>query len=96
MNQLYSSYNFNKNKYFFYHSLSITFFSPLVSLYQNTILYNISNKNKVFVKNIRYLPHIFPQQVLFRYGLLHASTICKDNLSTASAFGLIGILLIAM
>lgn len=91
MDQLYN-FNFNKEKNFFYHSLSISCFSPLTSLYQNTRLYNIANKNKIFMKNIKYLPHIFPQQVLFRYGLLHASTLCKDNFSTVSAFGLIGIL----
>ena len=91
MDKLYN-FNFNKEKKFFYHSLSISCFSPLTSLYQNTRLYKMNNKNTLFIKNIKYLPNIFPQQVLFRYGLLHASTFCKDNFSQLSAFGLIGIL----
>ena len=91
MNQIYN-YNFNKEKYFFYHSLSITCFSPLTSLYQITHLYNLPNKNIVFLENSKYIYRIFPQQVLFRCCQLHASTFCKDNFSPLFAFGIIGIL----
>ena len=79
--------DFHKEYNFLLHSLTITAFSPLASLYQTSTLFN-----KPFLKNIRLVPNILPQQCLLRYGQLHVSTLCKDNLSPIAAFGTIGIL----
>ena len=49
-------------------------------------------KSSTFFRNTKYIPHIFPQQILFRYGQLHASTLCKENISPIPTFGIIGIL----
>ena len=94
-------FDFKREKCFLSHSISMTFFSPLSSLYQITQLYNLDQKrglvklhNSPFVQNIKYIPRIFPQQVLLRYGQLHLSTLCKqqEEIPTVVAFGIIGIL----
>ena len=82
--------NLKRERCFLYHASSMTLFSPLSSLYQTTRLFNL--KSSTFFRNIRYIPHIFPQQILFRYGQLHVSTLCKENISPIPAFGIIGIL----
>lgn len=82
--------NWKRERSFLYHASSMTLFSPLSSLYQTTVLFNLKLSN--FFKNIRYVPNIFPQQVILRYGQLHVSTLCRDNISPIPAFGIIGIL----
>ena len=72
---------------FIKHSVVLTMFSPLASLYQTTSLFN-----KPFWTNTRLVPFIFPQQIFLRYGQLHLSTLSKENVSPIAAFGLIGIL----
>ena len=94
-------FNLKREKCFLSHSISMTFFSPLSSLYQITQLYNLNQKQGLvklhrspFVQNIKYIPRIFPQQVLLRYGQLHLSTFCKqqEQIPSIIAFGIIGIL----
>ena len=88
-----------KEKCFIKHSACISFFSPMSSLYQISKLYTIPKNNSShlifrspFMKNIKYIPNIFAQQVLFSYAQLHAATFCKDQLSPVFAFGSIGII----
>ena len=81
---------FEKERCILFHSTALTFFSPLSSLYQITRLHNINNR--VLLKNMRYIPNIFPQQVLMRYGQSHIATECNDHLNPIFAFGIIGIL----
>ena len=84
------TFGFEKERCILFHSTGLTFFSPLSSLYQVTRLYNLGNH--ILLKNIRYIPNIFPGQVLMRYGQSHIATECKDHLNPLPAFGLIGIL----
>ena len=77
----------DKEKGFLFHSLSVTLFSPLASLYQTSTLFN-----KPFLPNLKFVPRIFPQQIGLRYGQIYLSTECKNYLSPTCAFGLIGVL----
>jgi hypothetical protein len=86
----YTSMFFEKERCILFHSTALTFFSPLSSLYQITRLHNL--ENRVLFRNMRYLPHIFPQQVLMRYAQSHIATECKEHLNPLFAFGIIGIL----
>lgn len=93
MNQNLNTFlNLNKEKYFFYHSFSLTCFSPVSTLYQITQFYPKFNNSKIIFNNIKQIPKIFPQQVLLRYGQLHISSFCKQDFSPIVAFGIIGIL----
>ena len=92
----FSLFNLQKEKCLLFHSFSLTFFSPLAGLYQIIKLNNIGSPNKItnkiLFKNMRYVPNIFPQQVLLRYTQTHIATKCKEYLNPALAFGIIGIL----
>ena len=91
--------DFYKEQNFIKHSLCMSIFSPIASLYQIIKIFNVQKnmglvgKNKsIFFKNLKHVRYIYPQQFILRYAQIHVSTKVKENLSVIPAFGLIGIL----
>lgn len=77
----------SRESLFLQHSMFISIFSPITSLYQTCKLFD-----KPFMLNLKLVPRIFLPQIALRYTQTYLSSTCKDVFNPVVAFGIIGIL----